>query len=82
MTSLVVFGPDNVPAINHPEEAANDLMLAVFSAPTHSRRPVVGGILEALATALTTIDEKPPRTWRSSRRPGSAIRSAWRYGRA
>ena len=57
-TSLVVFGPDNVPAIIDPEEAADDLMLAVFSALTHSRRPVVGGILEALATALTKIDEK------------------------
>jgi hypothetical protein len=57
-TSLVVFGPDNVPAITDPEEAADDLMLAVFSALTHSRGRTVGGILEALATALTTIDEE------------------------
>jgi hypothetical protein len=57
-TSLVVFGPDNVPAITDPEEAADDLMLAVFSALTHSRGQAAGGILEALATALTTIDEE------------------------
>jgi hypothetical protein len=33
-------------------------MLAVFSALTHSRGPRARGILEALATALTTIDEE------------------------
>jgi hypothetical protein len=32
--------------------------LAVFSALTHSRRPDVSGTLEALATALATIDEE------------------------
>ncbi len=57
-TRLVVFGPDNVPAITDPEDAAADLMLAVFSALTHSRGPKARGILEALATALTTIDEE------------------------
>ena len=41
---LVVFGPDNVPAITDPAEAAGDLTLAVFSALTHSRRAEVGGI--------------------------------------
>jgi predicted transposase YdaD len=55
---LVVFGPDNVPAITDPAEAADDVTLAVFSALTHSRRPDVSGILEALATALATIDEE------------------------
>jgi hypothetical protein len=53
---LVVFGPDNVPAITDPAETADDVTLAVFSALTHSRRPDVSGILEALATALATID--------------------------
>lgn len=57
-TSLVVFGPDNVPAITDSEEAASDLMLAVFSALTHSRGQVAGAILEALATALTAIDDE------------------------
>ncbi len=55
---LVVFGPDNVPAITSPDEAVRDVTLAVFSALTHSRRTEVRGILEALATALTTIDEE------------------------
>lgn len=36
-TRLVVFGPDNVPAVTDPAEAAADLMLTVFSALTHSR---------------------------------------------
>jgi hypothetical protein len=53
---LVVFGPDNVPAITDPQEAADDVTLTVFSALTHSRRPDLGGILEALAAALNTID--------------------------
>lgn len=57
-TRLVVFGPDNVPAITDPEDAAADVMLAVFSALTHSRGARARGILEALATALTTIDEE------------------------
>lgn len=56
-TRLVVFGPDNVPAITDPEDASADVMLAVFSALTHSRGSGARAILEALATALTTIDE-------------------------
>lgn len=55
-TRLVVFGPDNVPAITDPAEAATDLMLTVFSALTHSRGTQARGILEALAAALTTIE--------------------------
>jgi hypothetical protein len=55
---LVVFGPDNVPAITDPADAADDLTLAVFSALTHSRKREVGGILEALAATLATIDEE------------------------
>jgi hypothetical protein len=57
-TRLVVFGPDNVPLVTDPEDAAADVMLAVFSALTHSRGTEARGILEALASALTTIDEE------------------------
>jgi hypothetical protein len=57
-TRLVVFGPDNVPAIADPADAANDLTMAVFSALTHSRGAEAGGILEALAAALATIDSE------------------------
>ncbi|HET9081964.1 MAG TPA: hypothetical protein VFO01_15815 [Trebonia sp.] len=57
-TCLVVFGPDNVPAVTEPAEAAADVMLTVFSALTHSRGPGARAILEALAFALTTINEE------------------------
>jgi hypothetical protein len=57
-TRLVVFGPDNVPLITDHEDAAEDVMLTVFSAFTHSRGPEEGAILEALASAMTTIDEE------------------------
>ena len=60
LISMVVYpavlGPDNVPAVTDPAEAARDLGFAVFSALTHSRSQKVGGILEALAQALTTVD--------------------------
>jgi hypothetical protein len=47
-----------VPAITDPAEAADDLVLAVFSALTHSRTPAAGDIIEALLAALGTIDEE------------------------
>lgn len=56
VTTPIVFGPDTVPAITDPAEAADDLVLAVFSALTHSRTPAAGGIIEALLAALGTID--------------------------
>jgi hypothetical protein len=54
--------------------------LAVFSALTHSRKRDVGGILEALATALATIDEESAANIAELPRLGSATRSAGRYG--
>jgi hypothetical protein len=51
-----VLGPDNVPAVTDPAEAARDVCFTVFSALTHSRSGKVGGILEVLADALTTLD--------------------------
>jgi hypothetical protein len=53
---VVVFGPDNVPAVTDPAEAAKDVCFTVFSALTHSRSGAVGGILGALAQALGTVD--------------------------
>jgi hypothetical protein len=53
---VIVFGPDNVPAVTDPAEAAADVCFAVFSALTHSRSKKVGGILGALAEALGTTD--------------------------
>jgi hypothetical protein len=51
-----VLGPDNVPAIMDPADARVDTGFAVFSALTHSRSRWIGGILEALAAALDTLD--------------------------
>lgn len=53
---VIVFGPDNVPVVTDPAEAAMDVCFTVFSALTHSRSRQVGGILEALAQALGTVD--------------------------
>lgn len=53
---LKVLGPDNVPVITDAAESVSDPMLTVFSALTHSRGPALRGILETLATTLTTID--------------------------
>jgi len=52
----LVLGPDNVPVITDPEQAACSLPLAVFSAMTHGNDPDVAVILEALATALGATD--------------------------
>ncbi|MEW2388679.1 hypothetical protein AB0933_10015 [Streptomyces venezuelae] len=48
----LVLGPDNVPMIIDPEEAAQDLPFAALSAFTHARGPEHKAILEALITAL------------------------------
>lgn len=52
----LVLGPDNVPVITDPAQAAADLPLAVFSAMTHGSDPDIAVILEALATALGSTD--------------------------
>lgn len=39
VTTPIVLGPDNVPAVTTVDEAARDLYFAVFSALTHSRGP-------------------------------------------
>ena len=58
ITTPIVFGPDNVPAVLTVEDAALDLHFAVFSALTHSRGPDVRVILEVLAAALETADKE------------------------
>ncbi|MGW2601743.1 hypothetical protein [Streptomyces klenkii] len=54
----LVVGPGNLPLITDQREAAQDLGLATFSAMTHGRHPKAPAILEALARALTTVDEE------------------------
>ncbi|MFJ2739529.1 hypothetical protein ACIO3O_07665 [Streptomyces sp. NPDC087440] len=53
----LVLGPDNVPMITDPEEAAADLPLAAFAALTHGREACAPAILEALAIALSRTDD-------------------------
>ncbi|MFF4243987.1 hypothetical protein ACFYY2_05895 [Streptomyces sp. NPDC001822] len=54
----LVLGPHNVPAVTDPSVAARDVPLATFSAITHGKDPNAPAILEALATALKTLDEE------------------------
>ncbi len=66
-TSIAVFplvlGPDNLPAIIDPEEAARDLPLSVFSALTHAKDPALPAILDALATALVDTGGEAAKGW-------------------
>ncbi|GAA4531763.1 hypothetical protein [Nonomuraea ferruginea] len=52
----IALGPDNVPAVVDPAVAAEDVVLAVFSALAHALSRSVNAILEALAPALDTLD--------------------------
>ncbi|MFD8368172.1 RpnC/YadD family protein [Streptomyces hygroscopicus] len=52
----LVLGPGNVPVILDPEEAAQDLTLATFSALTHGSHRDAPAILKALARAMGTAD--------------------------
>ena len=52
----LVLGPGNVPVILDPEEAAQDLAMAAFTAVTHGKSPDHTAILEALAHALGRAD--------------------------
>ncbi|MFE1586584.1 hypothetical protein ACFW6Q_12945 [Streptomyces sp. NPDC058737] len=51
----LVLGPDSLPVINSPDEAARDIPLTVLSAAVHRRAPDAGAILKALATALKDL---------------------------
>jgi hypothetical protein len=66
-TSIAVFplvlGPDNLPAITDPEEAARDLPFSVFSTLTHAKDPALPVILDALATALADTGGETAVDW-------------------
>ncbi|WP_434595060.1 hypothetical protein [Streptomyces sp. A5-4] len=55
-THPLVLGPNNVPMITDPAEAARDLTLATFSAMTHGKGRNTTAILKALVTALGRSD--------------------------
>ncbi|MEU3751789.1 hypothetical protein AB0H17_03325 [Streptomyces olivoreticuli] len=52
----LVLGPGNVPVIIDPEEAAENLAMAAFSAMTHGSNQEAPAILDALARALGAAD--------------------------
>ncbi|GAB3669706.1 hypothetical protein GCM10027589_37690 [Actinocorallia lasiicapitis] len=56
-----VLGPDNTPAITCPTKAAEDVLLTVFSALTHCLTDTAPQILDALESALGTIEVETAR---------------------
>ncbi|WP_328562158.1 hypothetical protein [Streptomyces coelicoflavus] len=58
----LVLGPDSLPVINSPDEAARDIPLTVLSAAVHRRDPDAGAILKALATALKDLSADDENT--------------------
>jgi hypothetical protein len=85
-TSIAVFplvlGPDNLPAIIDPDEAARDLPLSVFSALTHAKDPALPAILDALATALANTGGETAQGWAEYTEIGlgdAQTRALWRH---
>ncbi|MPY49843.1 RpnC/YadD family protein [Streptomyces acidicola] len=66
-TSMAVFplvlGPGNVPAVTDPDEATEDLALAVFSALAHAKDPGLPAILDALAAAVANTGGETAQRW-------------------
>jgi hypothetical protein len=60
-TRPMVLGPDNLPVITDPAEAARDVTLATFAAMAHSRDRGIRVILQALAEALGSADQQSTR---------------------
>ncbi|MGW2639201.1 hypothetical protein [Streptomyces sp. NPDC001348] len=84
-TSMAVFplvlGPGNVPAVTDPDEATEDLALAVFSALAHAKDPGLPAILDALAAALTNTGGETAKRWAEFTEVGlgdTPARALWR----
>ncbi|MGW1542602.1 hypothetical protein ACWCPM_20600 [Streptomyces sp. NPDC002309] len=60
MLQPFVLGPEEVPVIDDPEEAARDVPMAVLSAIVHSRDADTDAILKALAAALRGLETRDP----------------------
>ncbi|MFI1353229.1 hypothetical protein ACH4TV_06540 [Streptomyces sp. NPDC020898] len=81
MVFPMVLGPDNVPAILDPDEAAEDLPLAVFSALAHAKDPALPAILDALATAVDIVGDDVAVDWAEFTEVGldnTQARAHWR----
>ncbi|MFF3376998.1 hypothetical protein ACFYXF_29100 [Streptomyces sp. NPDC002680] len=84
-TSIAVFplvlGPDNLPTIIDPDEAEQDIPLAVLSALAHAKDPALPAILEALATALANVGGNVLDDWAEYTEIGlgdTPARALWR----
>ncbi|MFB7442975.1 hypothetical protein ACFC01_32490 [Streptomyces mirabilis] len=79
-TSIAVFplvlGPENLPTIIDPDEAAEDLALAVFSALAHANDPALPGYWRRWRRCSPPSEARPRRTGRNT------PRSAWATPRA
>ena len=65
MLRACVLGPNNTPVILDPDEAAADIMLAMFAALTHvqdKRIPRIPRILRTLSVALQMMDNEAAET--------------------
>ncbi|MFJ7771840.1 hypothetical protein ACIQ1J_26430 [Streptomyces sp. NPDC097107] len=58
----LVLGPDSLPVIDSPDEAARDIPLTVLPAALHRRDPDADAILKALATALKDLSDDDEHT--------------------
>ncbi|MGW5169580.1 hypothetical protein ACWEQ1_19500 [Streptomyces nodosus] len=56
----LVLGPDEVPVVHDPAEAAKDIRMAVLSAMVHSRDQDVDVILKALSAAVKGLEVSDP----------------------
>ncbi|MFD7130425.1 hypothetical protein [Streptomyces sp. NPDC059894] len=84
-TSMAVFplvlGPSNVPAVTDPDEASEDLALAVFSALAHAKDPDLPAILDALAEAVAETGGETAKRWAEFTEVGlgdTQARALWR----
>jgi hypothetical protein len=57
VSTPIVVGPDNLPCITDPEQVIADPYFAALCALAYARDPDIGGILEALASALPRLED-------------------------
>ncbi|MFD8721207.1 hypothetical protein ACFV2H_25285 [Streptomyces sp. NPDC059629] len=63
MVFPLVLGPGNVPAVTDPDQAAEDLPLAVFTALAHAKDPLLPAKLDALAAAVVNAGGEAGKRW-------------------
>ncbi|MFF4310731.1 hypothetical protein ACWDFR_29835 [Streptomyces sp. 900105755] len=82
MVFPLVLGPGNVPVVTDPDQAAEDLPLAVFTALAHAKDPVLPAILDALAAAVVNAGDGSGKRWAEFTEIGlgdTRARALWRH---